>query len=75
MLAAINEHDVDLFKKLAQDFPRFISSDEARFKRKRRINNGYYIDTNLTAKYIYRFCTQATEAIELSSEDWDIEFN
>lgn len=64
----------DLFAKLQKDYPNFIGSDYLRFRSHRQLKNGLYIEMNLSAQDIYRFCTQAFESIDLSSDDWFIEF-
>ena len=72
-LSIIAEQEPDLFMKLTSEFPRFISADAEKFKRKRQLGNGYYVDTNLIPRYIYRFCTQAMESIGFSAEDWVVD--
>ncbi|HMY29037.1 MAG TPA: HNH endonuclease family protein, partial [Agitococcus sp.] len=64
----------DLFAKLQKDYPNFIGSDSLRFRNHRQLKNGLYIEMNLSAQAIYRFCTQAFESIDLSSDDWFVEF-
>jgi hypothetical protein len=72
-LNAIAELEPDLFYKLVEEYPRFISSDSGKFRRKRQLGNGFYIEVNLSAKDIYRFCNQAIESVGLTSEDWVVE--
>jgi hypothetical protein len=69
---AIAEIEPDLFAKLAQE-SHFISDDPNKFRRKRQLNNGYYIYVNFSSKDIYRFCSQAIESIGLTKEDWVVE--
>lgn len=64
----------DLFAKLQKDYPNFIGFDPLKFRSHRQLKNGLYIEVNLSAQAIYRFCTQAFESIELSSEDWFVDF-
>jgi uncharacterized protein with ParB-like and HNH nuclease domain len=72
-LSVIAELEPDLFQKLAVEYPRFISSDPGRFRRKRKLENGYFIEMNLSARDVRRFCTQAIESIGLSADDWVVE--
>lgn len=72
-LNAIADLEPDLFTQLTNDYPRFISVDSGKFRRNRQLNNGLYIEINLSARDVYRFCTQAIESIGLSSEDWTVE--
>ncbi len=72
-MATLAELEPEAFETLAQEYPRLISSDQNRFRRNRQLQNGYYIEVNLSAKDIYRFCTQAIETVGLSSHDWVVE--
>lgn len=72
-LKAIAELEPDLFAKLADEYPRFISADAGKFRRNRQLGNGFYIEVNLSARDVFRFCNQAIESIGLSSEDWVVE--
>jgi len=72
-LNTIAELEPDLFNKLAEEYPRFISADSSRFRRKRQLGNGFYIEVNLSARDVYRFCSQAIETVGLTSEDWIVE--
>lgn len=72
-LNTIADLEPDLFESLAQEYPRFVSNNPSRFRRNRRLDNGYYIEVNLSAKDVYQFCTQAIESISLSKDDWMVE--
>ena len=72
-LNTIAELEPEYFEVIALNYPRFISEDSERFKRKIKLNNNYYIYNNLNAKNIYRFCEQAIETAGLSREDWVVE--
>ena len=72
-LDVIAQLEPGLFQQLAAEYPRFISSDPGRFWHKRQLTNGYFIEINLSAKDVYRFCTQAIESIGLSADDWIVE--
>jgi hypothetical protein len=53
-------------------YPRFIGPNKSKFREFRRLKNNVYIEVNLSAKEIQRFCVQAIESIELSIEDWKV---
>ncbi|EIJ41704.1 hypothetical protein BegalDRAFT_0793 [Beggiatoa alba B18LD] len=62
------------FDKLADNLPRFINKHEHVFRRSEKLINGYYIELNLSAEYIYRLCKQAIEFFNYAADDWQIEF-
>lgn len=72
-LNTIAELEPDLFAQLAVEYPRFISADKGKFRRSRQLSNGFYVEVNLSAKDIYRFCNQVIDSIGLSSDDWIVE--
>jgi uncharacterized protein with ParB-like and HNH nuclease domain len=72
-LATIADLEPELFITLANEYPRFISNDPGRFRRNRQLSNGYFIEVNLSARDVYRFCTQAIESIGLTNEDWIVD--
>jgi uncharacterized protein with ParB-like and HNH nuclease domain len=73
-LETIAELDYERFDNLLAQFPRFIGRDPARFRACRQLPNGAYMETNLSAESIHRFCLQAAEVSGLSSEDWRVEY-
>jgi uncharacterized protein with ParB-like and HNH nuclease domain len=72
-LNAIAQLEPDLFTQLAAEYPRFISANPGKFRRNRQIENGFYIEVNLSAKDVYHFCNQIIDSLGLSSEDWIVE--
>ena len=73
-LATICELDNERFENVLAHFPRFVGRDSARFRSSRQLPNGAFMETNLSAESIHRFCLQAAEASGLSSEDWRVEY-
>ncbi len=73
-LETIAELDYDRFENLLAQFPRFVGRDPARFRASRQLPNGAFMETNLSAESIHRFCLQAAEVSGLSSEDWRVEY-
>lgn len=74
-LNTIAELEPDMFVQLASEYPRFISADPTKFRRNRQLSNGLFIEVNLSARDVHRFCTQAIQSVGLSSEDWSVETN
>ena len=72
-LNAIAQLEPDLFTQLVDEYPRFISADPGRFRRNRRIDNGFYIEVNLSARDVYHFCNQVIDSLGLSSDDWFVD--
>jgi hypothetical protein len=73
-LNTIADLEPEKFIIIANNFPRYIRTDKTKFSRAyRELNNGYFIEMNLSAQSIQKLCHQAMETIELTSEDWNIE--
>lgn len=66
--------DEDKFKELVEDEPSFVNwnGQEIR-RRKKELNNGAFIETNLSTREINSRCLKALERFGLSSEDWQVE--
>jgi len=69
----IAELEPEGFETLSREYPRFISPSEMNLRSSRKLSNGFFIETNLSARSIHRFCTQAIESIGLSAADWVVE--
>jgi len=69
----IAELEPEKFEQLIQIFPRYIGRDKSKFRAIRALNNGAFIEVNLSAQNIQKFCYKALEAIELTTEDWFVE--
>lgn len=69
----ISELEPERFEQLIVNFPRLIGWEQNKFRAIRVLKNGAYIEVNLSAQAIQRFCVQALETIELSSDDWNVE--
>jgi hypothetical protein len=72
-LNVIADLDSDKFKDVMEQFPRFISRDEKDFRDTRKLENGVFVNVNLSARDINAFCIKAIETAEISLEDWQIE--
>lgn len=71
-LNTIADLEPDKFEIIAHNFPRYISKDKSKFRAVRQLQNGYYVEVNMSAQSIQKFCSQAMETIELTSEDWGV---
>ncbi len=72
-METIADLEPEKFEQIMRQFPRLIGRDKKRFRATRELNNGVYIETNLSAKAIQSFCMQAIETIELTGDDWKVE--
>lgn len=72
-LEAISEHDTEMFLKIADEYPRFVTKNPHELSSPRKLQNDYFIEVHLSAQAINRFCRQSIETIGFSSEDWFIE--
>lgn len=73
-LNTIAQLEPEMFAQLVSEYPRFISPDSTKFRCNRQLSgNGFFIEVNLSARDIHRFCTQAIQSIGLSNEDWSVE--
>lgn len=66
--------DEDKFIDLVEDFPNRINYEPEKFRSAYRLNNDYYIEVNLSADAIKNFCLQVLKKVELTEEDWKVEF-
>jgi hypothetical protein len=69
----IAELEPELFELIVQEFPAFVSYNKERFRDTRQLSNGAYIEVSLSAEEVKRRCLRVLWAVELSSEDWDVE--
>jgi uncharacterized protein with ParB-like and HNH nuclease domain len=71
-LNTVADLEPEKFEILAHNFPRYLGKDKNKFRAIRQLQNGYYIEMNLSAQSIQKLCYQAMETIELTSEDWNV---
>jgi len=78
-LETVFELDPDAFGQVMSKFPRFVSETGERFRTPRQLSNGTFMESNLSASAINRFCVQVVEEAglveeaELSPQDWYVE--
>ena len=71
-LNTVADLESDKFEIIAYNFPRYIGKEKNKFRSVRQLQNGYFIEVNMSAQNIQKFCSQAIETIELTSEDWNV---
>ncbi len=63
------------FMKVVAELPRFVNVDATVFRRSsrlRKLSNGGYVETNLSASSIYRACMQAAQIAGLAPTEWRV---
>jgi uncharacterized protein with ParB-like and HNH nuclease domain len=76
-MEAIAKVGEDEFNRVAEEMPKFANRDATAFRRSSRLkklSNGGYVETNLSASTIHRLCVQAVQLAGLDREDWSVEF-
>lgn len=72
-LDVIADLEPDKFEQIEQRYPRFVGKDKNNFRRSNELSNGVFVEVNLSAESIQKFCYQAIEEIDLTSDDWRVE--
>jgi len=55
------------------EFPSSIGWDEKEFRRPIKLKNGVFVEVELTAENIYKFCQKVIETLDMSIDDWKVE--
>ena len=71
-LNTVADLEPDKFEIIAHNFPRYLGKDKNKFRAIRELQNGYFVEVNLSAQSIKKFCHQAMETIELASDEWNV---
>ncbi len=71
-LNVIADLEPEKFEVIAHNFPRYVGKDKNKFRAIRQLENGYFIEVNLSAQSIQKLCFQAMETIELTSDEWEV---
>ncbi len=72
-LNAVADLEPEKFEVIAHNFPRYLGRDKNKFRAIRELENGYFIEVNLSAQSVQKLCYQAMETIELTSDEWQVE--
>jgi len=76
-MEAIAKIGDDEFARVAEEMPKFANRDATAFRRTSRLkklSNGGYVETNLSASTIHRLCLQAVQLAGVDREDWAVEY-
>jgi len=65
--------DEDRMVEIISKYPKFVGKDPTAFRQSRQLASGLFIEVNLSADAIYRFCIQATEVAGLTSDEWQVD--
>jgi len=60
------------FAQLPDHFPAYIATSGQGFRSPKPLLNDYFIETNLGAASIHRFCQRAVEALNLQPDAWTV---
>ena len=63
--------------RVAQELPRFVNADATAFRRSSRLkklSNGSYLESNLSAAAIHRLCVQTAQLAGLGPTDWSVTY-
>lgn len=73
-MEAMADRDADSFALAAKQYPRYVATDSATLRDPRPLANGMFLETNMSAQGLFTLCVQVTQAADVSSEDWQVEF-
>jgi uncharacterized protein with ParB-like and HNH nuclease domain len=68
----------DEFDRVAEELPKLVNRDATAFRRSSRLKkltNGAYVETNLSADAVYRFCLQAAQLAGMGHDEWEVTYN
>lgn len=71
-LNVVADLEPEKFEVISYNFPRYIGKEKSKFRAIRQLENGYFIEVNLSAQSIQKLCYQAMETIELTSDEWEV---
>jgi|YelNatPaOPRAMG01_1025707.scaffolds.fasta_scaffold48925_1 uncharacterized protein with ParB-like and HNH nuclease domain len=72
-LNVLADIDPDTFELLINEYPRFLNKDKSKLRAIRELKNGCFVEVNLSAKSVEKFCRQTIEFFDLSPDDWKIQ--
>jgi uncharacterized protein with ParB-like and HNH nuclease domain len=68
----------DEFERVADELPKLVNRDATAFRRSSRLKkltNGAYVETNLSAEAVYRFCLQAAQLAGIGHDEWEVTYS
>ena len=72
-LNVLADVDPETFTLLINEHPNILNKDKSKLRAIRELKNGCFVEVNLSAKSVERFCRQTIEFFDLSSEDWKVQ--
>jgi uncharacterized protein with ParB-like and HNH nuclease domain len=66
------------FDRVAAELPKFANRDATAFRRTsrlRKLSNGAYVETNLSADAVYRSCLQAVQLAAVAHDHWEVTYS
>ena len=72
-LEAVRDAAPDAFDAVVAEFPRLLSTDAAKFRAPRPLNDSLHFETNLSAEAIARYCQQIIAAAGYPASEWSVE--
>lgn len=72
-LNVLADVDPETFELLINEHPNILNRDKSKLRAIRELKNGCYVEVNLSARSVERFCRQTIEFFDLSSEDWKVQ--
>jgi hypothetical protein len=71
-LNIIAESKPEKFDLIAQNFSRYLGKDQQKFRETRQLQNGYFIEVNLSAQTVQGLCRQIISTADLPPEEWRV---
>ncbi|HNO71859.1 MAG TPA: DUF262 domain-containing protein, partial [Bacteroidia bacterium] len=68
-LNTVAELEPEKFDTLIKQFPKVVSREKSKLRAVRQLSNGAYVEVNLSAQLVQKFCYQFIETIELTADD------
>lgn len=66
------------FRRVVSELPKFLNFDATAFRRSsrlRRLSNGAYLETNLSAAAIHRLCVQSVQIAGIGPDEWAVVYD
>ncbi|MBN8721624.1 MAG: DUF262 domain-containing protein [Acidobacteria bacterium] len=74
-LNVIAELDSDKFDLISNNFSNLLKKDKSLCREPKELKNGWFVEANMSAKYIEKFCRQIIAICELDTNDWQVELS
>ncbi len=62
------------FNRIISSYPRYFSKHQDKLRCVRKLRNNLFLEVNLSANDIQRLCHQAIQSIELTSDEWSVDY-